>query len=296
MLATVLTDNTAREPLCGEWGLSIFIEHNGHKVLLDTGETDLFLQNARKLNIPIEDVEYGILSHAHYDHSDGMPAFFEANRKAQFSAPRRRPSKNATICVPRRRSTSASGTAFWKTYEDRIVLSGHGCGTESRRARDRPSHGGPCAAQGQRASMFVPAGNGWQPDAFAHEQSLVFEIERRHCGFQQLFARRGRYHPARSDGAFPGREIRAMIGGLHLFIRTEDEVRALAQSCAKPASERSSPGTARVTRRLPCCERSLATPWRRFTAGKRSLYSMRRSFQNKKPTGHAHACPVYIVT
>ena len=46
MKATVLVDNIADKGLDGEWGLSIYIEYGDRKILLDTGASDLFLQNA----------------------------------------------------------------------------------------------------------------------------------------------------------------------------------------------------------------------------------------------------------
>ena len=76
MIATVLTDNIADGELQGEWGLSIYIEYQNRNILLDTGASDLFLKNAEKLGRKIEDVDYAVLSHAHYDHADGMDAFF----------------------------------------------------------------------------------------------------------------------------------------------------------------------------------------------------------------------------
>ena len=84
MKATVLADNIADGELLGEWGLCIYIEYNGRKILLDTGASDRFVINAQTLHVDIEDVEYGILSHAHYDHADGMEYFFEKNKKACF--------------------------------------------------------------------------------------------------------------------------------------------------------------------------------------------------------------------
>ncbi len=226
MLATVLTDNTAREPLCGEWGLSIFIEHNGHKILLDTGETDLFLQNARKLNVPIEDAEYGVLSHAHYDHSDGMPAFFEANQKAQFMLRAAAKQKCYDLRTdPPKYIGIRDG--ILETYKDRITY----LDTDVELypgARVIGHHTAGLAQQGERASMFVPAGDGWQPDAFAHEQSLVLEVDGGIAVFSSCTHAGAEAVVREAMECFPGRAVRALIGGLHLFIRTEDEVRALA--------------------------------------------------------------------
>ena len=84
MKATVLVDNIPRGELKGEGGLSIFIEYGNVNFLLDTGASGLFLENAKKLGKDIKSVHYAVLSHAHYDHSDGMRQFFEVNKKASF--------------------------------------------------------------------------------------------------------------------------------------------------------------------------------------------------------------------
>jgi len=42
----VLIDNLAETPLVGEWGLSILIDVDDRKILLDTGASGLFAQNA----------------------------------------------------------------------------------------------------------------------------------------------------------------------------------------------------------------------------------------------------------
>ena len=49
MLAIILSDNIADGDFQGEWGLSIYIEYNGKNFLLDTGASNLFVQNANKL-------------------------------------------------------------------------------------------------------------------------------------------------------------------------------------------------------------------------------------------------------
>ena len=227
MIVKVLTDNTASDSLHGEWGLSIYIEYNGHTYLLDTGETDLFLQNARKLNISVEDIEYGILSHAHYDHSDGMPAFFEANQKAPFLL--RDEAKHK--CYDR-----STGTPHYigikegvlKNYRDRIIYLHHD-------AELNPGvhlighHTAGLEAQGRRASLFVQSGEECKPDAFAHEQSLVFETDGGLVVFSSCSHAGADTILREVMEVFPGREIRAMIGGLHLFIRTPEEVRVLAR-------------------------------------------------------------------
>ncbi len=57
MKVTALTENRSSGDLCGEHGLSVYIEYQGKKYLLDTGSTGLFLENARKLGIEIAEVD-----------------------------------------------------------------------------------------------------------------------------------------------------------------------------------------------------------------------------------------------
>ena len=84
MKATVLVDNIGNENTAGEWGLSFFIEYGGRKVLLDAGASGLFAENALKLGISLAETDYAVLSHAHYDHADGMAEFFGQNTKAKL--------------------------------------------------------------------------------------------------------------------------------------------------------------------------------------------------------------------
>ena len=70
--------------LFGEWGLSVYVEYEGHKVLLDTGASHLFAKNANVMGVSLSQVDIGVLSHAHYDHANGMAKFFKANSGAPF--------------------------------------------------------------------------------------------------------------------------------------------------------------------------------------------------------------------
>ena len=81
---TVLVDNIARPPCRAEWGLSILIEADGKTILLDTGASGLFAENAALLGADLTAVDVGVLSHAHYDHSDGLDTFFCLNNTARF--------------------------------------------------------------------------------------------------------------------------------------------------------------------------------------------------------------------
>ena len=74
---TVVCENTVGTPenLVGEWGLSLYIEKNGRKILFDTGEQGNLLANASALGLDLKQVETLVLSHGHYDHTGGLRAF-----------------------------------------------------------------------------------------------------------------------------------------------------------------------------------------------------------------------------
>ncbi len=72
MKLTILTENTAGEYFSAEHGLSYFIEYDNKKILFDTGASDVFLKNAEKLNVNLNDTDVIVLSHGHWDHGNGL--------------------------------------------------------------------------------------------------------------------------------------------------------------------------------------------------------------------------------
>ena len=72
MKLSVLTENSASAYFYAEHGLSYFIEYDNKKILFDTGASDVFLKNAKKLNINHEDTDLIVLSHGHWDHGNGL--------------------------------------------------------------------------------------------------------------------------------------------------------------------------------------------------------------------------------
>lgn len=84
MKITCLTENTSvNEDIKAEHGLSLFIETKDHRILFDTGQTELFSENANKLGVGLDTVDIAVLSHGHYDHGGGLSEFFSINDKAR---------------------------------------------------------------------------------------------------------------------------------------------------------------------------------------------------------------------
>ena len=75
MKITVLVENTGPSELIIEHGLSLYIEFNDKKYLLDAGPSDSFFKNAHALSIDLDRVDKAVLSHGHYDHGDGFMVF-----------------------------------------------------------------------------------------------------------------------------------------------------------------------------------------------------------------------------
>lgn len=80
-----LVENTAGENGCAfEHGLSFYMETGEHKILLDFGQTEMMLENAKKLGVDLKKVDIAILSHGHYDHSGGILPFIKINPNAKI--------------------------------------------------------------------------------------------------------------------------------------------------------------------------------------------------------------------
>lgn len=73
MKVTVLTENTAGSKFLAEHGLSYLIEHDGKRILFDTGHSNVFLKNSISMDLKIQDsIDTIVLSHGHWDHGDGL--------------------------------------------------------------------------------------------------------------------------------------------------------------------------------------------------------------------------------
>lgn len=79
MKLTVLVDNNTLidKNFYGEPGLSFYIEEGDSRILFDTGYSDIFLLNARKMGIDLKKVNCVVLSHGHLDHTWGLPHLIE---------------------------------------------------------------------------------------------------------------------------------------------------------------------------------------------------------------------------
>lgn len=84
---TVLSDNRSSNSLLEtEHGLSVLLETGQCRILLDTGASDVFINNAKLLNIDLRTVDDVFISHGHNDHAGGLRYLTEINQQARIIA------------------------------------------------------------------------------------------------------------------------------------------------------------------------------------------------------------------
>ena len=87
MRIVALIENTsAAEKLKAEHGLCLYVEKDGNKYLIDTGASDKFINNAKKMRIPIGEVTKILVSHNHFDHTGGIEPYLKINPDVEIYA------------------------------------------------------------------------------------------------------------------------------------------------------------------------------------------------------------------
>lgn len=209
---TVLIENSSRNELLCEHGLSFYIEYHQHHYLLDAGQSDAFMQNAAKLNIDLSKIKYAILSHGHYDHGNGFLPFQEQYLKPIYMM---------ETGMNQYYSNSKGNLReigliedIIKRYEHTFILLSDL--TEIDDFYLLPHSTKMLSCIGSKAGLFKVKADNIVPDDFEHELSVVFKTKKglviinscSHAGLENIVEEVKR--------AFPQEKIYAYIGGLHL--------------------------------------------------------------------------------
>ena len=236
MKIQVLIDNIASccgsHKLFGEWGLSVYVEFEGTRYLLDTGASHLFAKNAGVMGVDLSKIDMGILSHAHFDHSDGMAKFFALNKTAPFYL-RKGAGEN---CYHTHKLLGrftyheyiGIHKGFLKRFAGRIRFA-EGDMQIALNVYLVPHKTPGLEAIGERAHLSVKENGKYRYDSFDHEQSLVFDTPK------GLFVMNSCSHGGADnivkeiEATFPGKKIYAILGGFHLFRYKDEVVRAFAE-------------------------------------------------------------------
>lgn len=217
---SVLVENTVA-PDCphlqGQHGLSLHIETNsGKHLLFDSGQNRLFAENAQKMGVALDRVDYAVLSHHHYDHGGGLATFLAVNSHAPIYCVEpdgRKPMVNVAGVI--KRPIGVKPTLF-EQHASRFQFIG-----PAARVADgiylfsHLSHQHPMPT-GNRL-LYVADKGRLVRDTFAHELVMVVEESDglvvftgcAHSGVMNML------DTVRTH--FPAQPIKGLIGGFHLM-------------------------------------------------------------------------------
>lgn len=224
---TVLSDNRSSDSrLSTEHGLSILLETERHKILLDTGASDVFIQNAELLGVNLSDVDYVFISHGHSDHAGGLRYFLEHNRQAQVIVS---PDAMSGMFFSKRGNLHSITTKWPEIDENRLILIDQTCEIEEDIhviAHIPQNHPMPKGNQ----NLYVQDVNGdYIHDDFRHELALYVDgllfTGCAHSGLENILA----------ACPYP---VNFVVGGFHLLDGQElPEQREPSSSIERPSRD-----------------------------------------------------------
>ena len=223
-----------------EHGLSILIETEQGNYLLDAGTTDAFLENAEKMSLNVGNVKCSVLSHGHYDHSGGYATYLEQNPAVNVYAAKGADEIYYSGTGGRIHEVGIPGNvlpAYGKhfVYVDTVTEIGEQVWVIPHTTKG-------LEVFGERATLYKKCGDGYVPDDFLHEQSLVFDTPKGLVIFNSCSHGGVRVIIEEVKAALPDKKIHAFVGGLHMkgkidgnevCIFTEKEVKDMADYLIK---------------------------------------------------------------
>lgn len=215
MKIIALMENKGCDGLATEHGLCVYMEYRGKNYLLDTGASNEFVNNAKKLGVDLAAVDIAALSHAHYDHSGGYEGFFEKNRKAKVYI-RQAVGETCYSKVGPIKKYIGIPKGILAKYEPRFerVSGDYHIGDGVWLIPHKTDN---ISEKGKKGHMYCKEESGYVPDEFKHEQSLVFDTEKGlvifnsccHSGVENIVEE--------VVNTFKGKPVAAVFGGFHLM-------------------------------------------------------------------------------
>ncbi|MBN1937399.1 MAG: MBL fold metallo-hydrolase [Anaerolineae bacterium] len=175
---TCLVDNAAgrSSSLWGEHGLAFLIETQAGRVLFDAGQSGaVLLHNMEALGIDPHTIDALAISHAHYDHTGGLPLLLERTRpglplyahsdlfRERFSLHRE---KLVSIGLALTQEALAARTTLRLSERPQEIHPGIRTTGEIALRRE---------PEGRSARHTVKAAEGWLPDPYLDDLSLTIE-------------------------------------------------------------------------------------------------------------------------
>jgi 7,8-dihydropterin-6-yl-methyl-4-(beta-D-ribofuranosyl)aminobenzene 5'-phosphate synthase len=75
--------------LTKDWGFSVLVEHQGKRILFDTGNNAaIFEHNVKALGVDLTKLDFVVISHRHWDHASGLRYVLKVNPTVTVYVPR----------------------------------------------------------------------------------------------------------------------------------------------------------------------------------------------------------------
>ncbi|MBP1676621.1 MAG: Metallo-beta-lactamase family protein [Bacteroidetes bacterium] len=208
----VLSDNrTANSTLLTEHGLAVLLDTGHRKWLLDTGASDLFMQNARAMNLNMADVDAAFVSHGHADHLGGLIPFLESNIKAKVVVSKQ--AITGEFYSVRSKPRDLTVRRNFSPYKDRFLTDFKALENESvyilKVTYER--HRLPRA----NSSLFIKKKQVFVCDDFLHELVFVYDMPEGLFVFSGC-SHKGLLNVLDTVKANLHRPVRCLLGGFHL--------------------------------------------------------------------------------
>lgn len=84
IVKTLVENTTISKKYRCKHGLCLYIETAKHRILFDLGQDDLFIKNAKEMNIDLSLIDTVIISHGHKDHGGALKYLLQVNKTAKI--------------------------------------------------------------------------------------------------------------------------------------------------------------------------------------------------------------------
>jgi len=222
---TTLSENTANYGYIAEWGLSILVEVDGTKILVDTGLSFSAVYNAQLMGIDLSTIDRMVLSHGHADHTGGLREVLKIKGEVDIIAHPdiwaakyvQRDQQPLQYCgIPFTRQELESRGARFNLKREPVPITEHVMTTG-----EIPMSSG---YEEIESNLFIKEDDQFKPDPLADDLALVIDTN---FGLVVILgcAHRGIINTVhRAQNLYSKELVYAVIGGTHLFRASEERL------------------------------------------------------------------------